>query len=243
MGGVVNNIFVSQKYKNSKSLAFSLIELSIVLIIIGLLVAGITGGKSLIESARSRAFLNEISGYKRSIYIFYEKFNRLPGDLDGDGKISQTYTSSSFPAPYDGSDSRFEIPSTNSGIWVDLYLNDLLDFQPIKIDRQYSKMLPEYHFFNRYITSPSAQTTYFDTAEKVGNWIRLHRKSPYGPDNYSPVRYFKDLDEKIDDGVHNTGNIRTHCYGSSGDAGTNTYDDALNIGKGCRCMDFNVDIY
>ena len=44
--------------------AFSLIELSIVLIIIGLLVAGVTGGASLIQSAKTRALINEINNYK-----------------------------------------------------------------------------------------------------------------------------------------------------------------------------------
>ena len=47
----------------SSNKAFSLIELSIVLIIIGLLVAGITGGQSLIESAKIKNLANEIDGW------------------------------------------------------------------------------------------------------------------------------------------------------------------------------------
>ena len=46
--------------------AFSLIELSIVLIIIGLLIAGIIGGKSLIESAKIRNVVNEFNNLEKS---------------------------------------------------------------------------------------------------------------------------------------------------------------------------------
>ena len=128
-GGVVNNIFISQKYKNSKSLAFSLIELSIVLIIIGLLVAGITGGKSLVKSAKLRAFMNELSSYKQAVSSFYEAKGRLPGELNNLGTIGynsgQTYTKSSFPAPYNT-----VAPNYNSAPFIDMYLEKIIDFKP-----------------------------------------------------------------------------------------------------------------
>ena len=44
--------------KNNKG--FSLIELSIVLIIMGLLIAGVTGGASLVKSAKLRAAVTEL---------------------------------------------------------------------------------------------------------------------------------------------------------------------------------------
>ncbi|MDR0571490.1 MAG: prepilin-type N-terminal cleavage/methylation domain-containing protein, partial [Rickettsiales bacterium] len=44
--------------------AFSLIELSIVLIIMGLLVAGITGGAALIKSAQLRVLITEFQNYR-----------------------------------------------------------------------------------------------------------------------------------------------------------------------------------
>jgi prepilin-type N-terminal cleavage/methylation domain-containing protein len=64
----------------SKKRAFSLIELSIVLIIIGLLIAGITGGASLIKSASLRAAMGEARGYNVAVNSFYVQFDALPGD-------------------------------------------------------------------------------------------------------------------------------------------------------------------
>ena len=66
----------------SKRSAFTLIELSIVLIIIGLLVAGITGGASLIKSAQLRSVMSEARGYNVAVNSFVVQYDELPGDYD-----------------------------------------------------------------------------------------------------------------------------------------------------------------
>jgi len=58
---------------------FSLIELSIVLIIIGLLVAGITGGASLIKSAELRSTITEVRNYQTAVNAYYTAVGSLPG--------------------------------------------------------------------------------------------------------------------------------------------------------------------
>lgn len=68
--------------KASKRSAFTLIELSIVLIIIGLLVAGVTGGASLIKSAQLRGVMSEARGYNVAVNAFVAKFDALPGDYN-----------------------------------------------------------------------------------------------------------------------------------------------------------------
>jgi prepilin-type N-terminal cleavage/methylation domain-containing protein len=71
-----------KKTFSKKRSAFSLIELSIVLIIIGLLIAGITGGASLIKSSELRAVMGEARGYAVAVNAFYTQFNALPGDYN-----------------------------------------------------------------------------------------------------------------------------------------------------------------
>lgn len=71
--------------------AFSLIELSIVLIIIGLLVAGITGGASLIKSAELRSLMSEIRNYQTAVNAYYTATGELPGS---GGASSMNFTDS-----------------------------------------------------------------------------------------------------------------------------------------------------
>ncbi|MDD2839715.1 MAG: prepilin-type N-terminal cleavage/methylation domain-containing protein [Rickettsiales bacterium] len=68
------------KLNNKKG--FSLIELSIVLIIIGLLIAGITGGASLIKSAELRAVMSEIRNYQTAVNAYYTAKGELPGSTN-----------------------------------------------------------------------------------------------------------------------------------------------------------------
>lgn len=60
---------------------FSLVELSIVLVILGLLVGGVLSGKSLIHAAELRAVSNEFQKYLTATNTFRDKYFALPGDM------------------------------------------------------------------------------------------------------------------------------------------------------------------
>jgi len=70
-----------KNFNKNKRSAFSLIELSIVLIIIGLLIAGVTGGASLIKSSELRSAMGEARGYSVAVNAFYTQFDAYPCDF------------------------------------------------------------------------------------------------------------------------------------------------------------------
>ena len=61
---------------------FTLIELSIVLVIIGLVVGGVLVGQDLIRAARVRAQISQIERLNTAVNTFYGKFQALPGDMN-----------------------------------------------------------------------------------------------------------------------------------------------------------------
>lgn len=61
---------------------FSLVELSIVLVILGLLVGGILAGQSLIKAASMRKTLNFQSEFQTVFNAFRDKYMALPGDFN-----------------------------------------------------------------------------------------------------------------------------------------------------------------
>lgn len=60
---------------------FTLVEISIVLVIIGLIIGGILVGKDLINEANLRATISQIEKYNTAVYTFRLKFGYLPGDI------------------------------------------------------------------------------------------------------------------------------------------------------------------
>ncbi len=103
--------------------AFSLIELSIVLIIIGLLIAGVTGGASLIKSSELRSVITESRTWSVSVNSFFNQFDNLPGDFDGalgdpvggdgDGRIEYDNGTSTNNARYEGRNAWRHLSITN----------------------------------------------------------------------------------------------------------------------------------
>jgi prepilin-type N-terminal cleavage/methylation domain-containing protein len=62
--------------------AFSLVELSIVLVILGLLTGGILAGQSLIRAAELRSITTQYSQYGTAVNSFKDRYFQLPGDIN-----------------------------------------------------------------------------------------------------------------------------------------------------------------
>jgi len=120
---------------------FTLIELSIVLVIIGLIVGGVLVGQSLIAAAAVRAQISQIERFNTATNTFFEKYGGLPGDLpvapatqfgfvarnglpgrgDGNGVIEGWNSAGS--GPYGA----FEGKGETVVFWVDLSTANLID--------------------------------------------------------------------------------------------------------------------
>ena len=218
--------------KNKKG--FSLIELSIVLIIIGLLVAGVSSGTSLVESAKVRSLLNDMRNYQQAFYSFRVVKDRLPGDIDGSGLIGggggQEYNNNSFGGKYVSSNYAYGVPQDQVGPFVDLYLEKIIDFEPKKntpasgkLTRENggspkSKAFPQvlYKFWRGW---KSNETTHVMYDTPVYNYFVA------SGDNIK-VKFFKSIDEKMDDGIYNKGKVRVFCISNSGNSGKTNYNDA-----------------
>jgi prepilin-type N-terminal cleavage/methylation domain-containing protein len=71
----------SRMIEKRKTYGFTLVEMSIVLVIIGLIVSAVFVGTDLIRSGERRKILVEVNALQAGISGFYEKYKALPGDL------------------------------------------------------------------------------------------------------------------------------------------------------------------
>ena len=69
-----------QRQADKARQGFTLIELSIVLVIIGLIVGGIFVGRDLINAAALRGIVKQVEEYETAVNTFRVKYNCLPGD-------------------------------------------------------------------------------------------------------------------------------------------------------------------
>ena len=75
--------------KNRQS-GFTLVEIAIVLVIIGLLLGGVLKGQELINSAKIKNLVADMNGISTAVYAYQDRFKALPGD---DGTAATRWTS------------------------------------------------------------------------------------------------------------------------------------------------------
>ena len=64
-----------------KEEGFSLIEIAIALIVLGLVIGGVLKGKELIENAKLNVVARNIDMYRMAIHLFVDTYGSLPGDF------------------------------------------------------------------------------------------------------------------------------------------------------------------
>ena len=59
---------------------FTLVEIAIVLVIIGLLIGGVLKGREMITNAKIKRIENDFAGVSAAIYAYQDRYGVLPGD-------------------------------------------------------------------------------------------------------------------------------------------------------------------
>ncbi len=85
-----------QSYSKYRQSGFTLVEIAIVLVIIGLLLGGVLKGREMITNAKIKRIENDFAGVSAAIYAYQDRYGVLPGD--------DPAASSRFAGTWNGSD-------------------------------------------------------------------------------------------------------------------------------------------
>ncbi|WP_051654171.1 prepilin-type N-terminal cleavage/methylation domain-containing protein [Persephonella sp. KM09-Lau-8] len=73
--------------KRTSQKGFTLVELAIVLVIIGIILGAVLKGQELINNAKAKRVQNDMRGLEAVVWTFYDRYGRFPGDCNSDGVI------------------------------------------------------------------------------------------------------------------------------------------------------------
>lgn len=202
--------------------AFSLIELSIVLIIIGLLVAGITGGASLIKSAELRSLMSEIRNYQTAVNAYYTATGELPGT---GGASSMDFVKSCLAWAKLADEGIIDAkPSSITGSAGSFTCVDLSDTKTFANTNSPESKLKGGLYALGYNTDMGENVIFIvASGEKPATLTAAKNTDTVAKTTVSSVsrKDAKFLDEKMDNGVIDSGKI----YSFSGGTATCAYDN------------------
>jgi prepilin-type N-terminal cleavage/methylation domain-containing protein len=236
-----------------KTKGFTLVELSIVIVVIGLVIAGVTAGQSLVKTARMSAQITDLNKFESAYYAFKLQYNAVPGDMrnassywvgstdgDGNGRITQiadyAYAPSYENMTFFTHLSRAKlVQETYNNVW------QLGGGYPyLKLDS--GKGMVAAGQMNvggwGFQLSDSAATLRYTAAIYLDVSLPAAAVSGYNDviGTASPITYVA-IDRKMDDGVARTGKFRAYmAYVSTTNCLTGTDGDYLLTVGDTTCM-------
>jgi prepilin-type N-terminal cleavage/methylation domain-containing protein len=226
-------------YITNKQDGFTLVEIAIVLVIIGVLLGGVLKGQELIKSAQVRNLIDQSSSIQAAYYGFVDRYHQIPGDMRGNAACS--LIGNQGPNCVGGNGNRV-IEKNNwkeaSAVWAHLAAAGFIQ--------------------GNYQGSATDETTYRDPAQApanaFGGLLVLSRSNCYlsSPTTPSPpklnlvlgrnlpVSIIQQFDVKVDDGLPATGTVR--ATGGDCFVGETGQDDSNCVTKGTPPIwDINKD--
>lgn len=68
---------------------FTLVEMAVVLVIIGIILGMVVKGRELVQGAKTKSFIVDVKNLENMQYTFYDRFGRFAGDCDNDGLVDE----------------------------------------------------------------------------------------------------------------------------------------------------------
>lgn len=166
-------------------LGFTLVELALVLVIIGLLITGVLKGEALIENAKVKKLVNQKESLVAAFYTFYDRFGQYPGDENLGTALAPVPTGDTHNGNVNGQ------VAGNETWWVfqDLVLAQIING-------------------NYTGAANSCPNNPFGGTMIIQLYGALNANCVVN--NAIPADVAQQLDSKYDDGVWNTGSIRAN---------------------------------
>ncbi len=189
---------------------FTLVEIAIVLVIIGLLLGGILKGQELINSARVRNLADQNTGIQAAYYGFIDRYRRVPGDYRASAASSAIGVTVNLPvatpSPTSVGNGRVDNNLEEAtAVWEQLAKANFLsggftpadDPTPPANTEDYAENAPRNAFNGALVLTRNSG--YTGTAPIK---LNLHMGTNV------PVNIARELDLKVDDGLPNSGVLR-----------------------------------
>ncbi|MEM6812371.1 MAG: prepilin-type N-terminal cleavage/methylation domain-containing protein [Pseudomonadota bacterium] len=221
----------------NKESGFTLVELAIVMIIIGLLIGGILKGQELIGNAQTTATIAQIKGLDGALSTFNDKYNTLPGDMeDPDERLANCGGACNTDGDENGridGPNIDDLPALNEEgtvAFIHLAAADLISGIDIdstgSADNEFGSALPEAEIDGGFWIGYDNDGTVGGVADsRRGHYLVLTQLAANtGGGDGIPAVTAGQIDRKMDDGLPESGDIR--ASGAACTTGAAEYDEA-----------------
>ena len=197
-----------------KQRGFTLIEIAIVLVIIGLLLGGVLKGQELITGARVRNLISQQDGIKAAYFGFLDRFRALPGDYSQ----ANTNIANVLPAANGNNNGRIESAAAGGAGAIDEHIAAW-------------DHLSKAGFINgSYTYAAGAETNASAPTNPYARYLRISYDAAYGTGtpatrhnlktgNQIPSDLLAEIDRKIDDANPLGGTFQFTIYDGGGTGG------------------------